>query len=82
MGLRGQQGVVGVSVGGCSFPSGLLAEGSKAVGDRARLACKIRKAERGHLLQMLHEQTFISFKNKQNVIFLRIKSVLAHIEIY
>lgn len=49
VGLKGLLGVVGVRVGGCSFPSGLLAEGSKAVGDRARLACKMQEAEQLNL---------------------------------
>lgn len=38
-GLRGLQVVVGDSGSGCSFTSVLLGEGSRAVGDRARLAC-------------------------------------------
>lgn len=39
-GLRGLQGVVEGSGAGWSFTSGLLGEGSRAVGDRARLACR------------------------------------------
>ncbi len=43
LGLSGLEGVVGVNVAGWSFTSGLLGDGSKAVGDRARLACRERK---------------------------------------
>ncbi len=39
-GLGGLQGVVGDNGAGWSFTSGLLGEGSRAVGDRARLACR------------------------------------------
>lgn len=37
-GLCGLHGVVGDNGAGWSFTSGLLGEGSRAVGDRARLA--------------------------------------------
>lgn len=36
----GVVGVVGDSGGGGSFASGLLGDGSRVVGDRARLACR------------------------------------------
>lgn len=39
VGLSGLQGVVGESDAGGSFTSGFLGEGSRAVGDKARLAC-------------------------------------------
>lgn len=38
--LSGLQGVVGDSGAGWSFASGFLGEGSRAVGDKARLACR------------------------------------------
>ena len=40
VGLSGLRGVVGDNGAGSSFTSGLLGEGSRAVGDRARLACR------------------------------------------
>lgn len=42
-GLRGLQGGVGDNGAGWSFTSGLLGEGSRAVGDRARLACRVKE---------------------------------------
>lgn len=42
-GLSGLQGVVGDNGAGWSFTSGLLGVGSRAVGDRARLACMGKK---------------------------------------
>lgn len=39
-GLRGLLGKMGASWVGCSFTSGPLGEGSRVLGDRARLACR------------------------------------------
>lgn len=41
-GVSGLQGVVGDSGAGCSFTSELLGDGSRAVGDSARLACRVK----------------------------------------
>lgn len=41
-GLCGLQVVVGDNGADCSFPSGLLGVGSRAVGDRARFACRAK----------------------------------------
>lgn len=40
VGLRGLRGKVGGNCVGCSFTSGPLGDGSREVGDRARLACR------------------------------------------
>lgn len=40
-GLFGLQGVEGDSGAGCNFTSEVLGDGSRAVGDRARLACRV-----------------------------------------